>query len=38
MKQAAQPQETVAGFEPFPSQAVVIANALIDALPDLEGV
>jgi len=38
MKQTAQTQETVAGFRPFPSQGVVIRNADIDALRDVEGV
>ncbi len=38
MKQDLQRQQIVAGFEPFPSQGVVITNAHIDALRDLEGV
>jgi len=31
-------QKTVAGFQPFESQGVIISNAQIDALRDTEGV
>lgn len=31
-------RRTVAGFQPFPSQGVLITNAQIDALRDAEGV
>ncbi|MFZ4623165.1 MAG: hypothetical protein ACOYNF_02910 [Rhodoferax sp.] len=38
IKQTPQAQKTVAGFAPFPSQGILISNADIDALRDVEGV
>lgn len=38
LQQTPQVQMTVAGFQPFPSQGVMISNAQIDALRDTEGV
>ena len=38
LKQTPQAQKAVAGFTPFPSQGVLISNADIDALRDVEGV
>jgi len=38
MQQSPQAQNAVARFKPFPSQGVLITNADIDALRDVEGV
>lgn len=38
LKQTPQAQKTVAGFQPFASQGIIISNAQIDALRDTEGV
>lgn len=38
LQQTPQAQKAVAGFMPFPSQGVLISNADIDALRDVEGV
>lgn len=38
LTQTPQMQKSVAGFQPFASQGVIISNAQIDALRDTEGV